>query len=70
MLRKLKNYKGHLHGCGHPVRPVLMDDNPLSIVESGWLEWNEQHEKAEANGEKCICFFCWEKSRQEELTLT
>ena len=46
---------GHIHGCGHPVKPVIMDDNVLSVAF--YLEWEEEHDKAKEG--ECICFFCW-----------
>lgn len=50
---------GHIHGCGHPVRPVLMCDGILCLLESGWLDWRDEHNEAEEG--KCICFFCWKE---------
>ena len=53
----------HMHGCGHPTRPVLMCDDPFCLIESGWLDWNDEHDEAEEG--KCICFFCWEDKQKE-----
>jgi len=54
-----EGYEGHVHGCGHPTRVLLMNDDPYSIIQSGYWEWHEEHEKAKES--ECICFFCWEK---------
>ncbi len=50
---------GHIHGCGHPVRPVVMCDDPFCLIESGWVDWHDEHNEAEEG--KCICFFCWKE---------
>lgn len=47
----------HIHGCGHPVRPVLLCDNPISI--SHWFVWSDDHDEQIEKGEPCECYFCW-----------
>jgi len=51
----IKNPHEHVHGCGHPIKPVIMDDNVLSIIN--YEEWREEHDKAEVD--ECKCFQCW-----------
>lgn len=58
-----KAISGHIHGCGHPVRPVIISDDYFSIIESGYLDWKDEHDQAK-NGE-CICFFCWQDKHKE-----
>ena len=56
-----EGYTGHIHGCGHPVRPLIMCNDPFCFIESGYFDWLEEHDKAPEG--KCICFFCWEKNQ-------
>ena len=65
MFRKLgkekeipEGYEGHVHGCGHPTRPVIMCDDIFCVIESGYWDWHEEHKQAKEGD--CICFFCWE----------
>ncbi len=51
----------HIHGCGHPVRPVILCDEPLALITSGYLFWNEEHEMDLKMKRLCVCFFCWDK---------
>jgi len=39
-------------GCGHPVRALILDNNPLSIA--CYLEF-------EGNNPKQLCSDCWDK---------
>lgn len=46
--------------CGHKSKPIIMDNNPLSI--SAYLEWKET---AGFEGDKSKCFDCWTKNSLE-----
>lgn len=65
MAKKEEPVKGaHIHGCGHPVRPVILCDNPLCLLFSEYLDWKDEHSEAEAAKQKCICYFCWKAKRK------
>ena len=51
----------HIHGCGHPVRPVILCDDPLSLISSGWLDWWGEESQHKRDGTPCICYFCWKE---------
>lgn len=53
----------HIHGCGHPVRTVVLCDDPFSLIASRWVEWYEEND-CESGG-PCICYFCW-KERDDD----
>jgi hypothetical protein len=47
-----------------------MCDSPFCLLESGWLDWNDEHDEAKEG--ECICFFCWEEKQkkiQDEMML-
>lgn len=51
----------HIHGCGHPVRPVVTCKDPMCLVMSGYMDWAQQHQADIQAGTPCICYFCWKK---------
>ena len=61
----IDNHKGkigsHIHGCGHPVRPVVICDDPVCTIcgMMDYLDWKDDHAALIAAGKPCICYFCW-----------
>ncbi len=40
--------------CGHSGKPIILDDNLLSIT--AWMEWSES---VGIFGDKTMCWECW-----------
>lgn len=55
---------GHIHGCGHPVRPVFMRDSIVSYAR--YSEWEDEHDEAIRENKPCICFYCWQKANDPD----
>ena len=51
-----KKKTGIWKGCGHKVKAIIIDNNPLSIA--WYLEFEE-------NNPKDLCMDCWEKDNSK-----
>ena len=51
-IKEIINFKGYT--CGHEGKPIILDDNELSIT--AFLEWNESVGR---EGDKSQCWNCW-----------
>jgi len=58
MPRKNPVKNGRWRGCGHKVRAIILDNNPLSIAS--YLEFDE-------NNPKDLCIDCWEKDAKKKV---
>lgn len=66
-LIRLPEGNKHIHGCGHPVRAVVLCDDPLAFTDSEWPEWAQEHaeimQSTVGDRMKCKCYFCYAKER-------
>jgi len=49
--------------CGHKVTMIIMDNNPLSF-----LAWEEWRGSVGFDGDKSMCFDCWCKKEDKQVT--
>jgi len=47
----MKTYK---YGCGHKGKPIICDNNLLSIT--AWMEWKDT---VGFDGDRSMCWECW-----------
>jgi len=55
LMKKILEQEEKRYACGHKPKPVIIDNNPLSI--SAYLEWYEKPEPKP-------CFECWCKKKR------